>query len=336
MKRKHHRILFILKKHDYWPSFGLKNSCQFIEDALVTEGVYTKVVEVVDNNDIDREVAAFEPSLVVIEALWVVPEKFPVLINLHPHVKWVVRIHSNLPFISGEGMAIDWLKRYVALSLQDNRFSVAANDHRIADDLYRALGWPLGLLPNIYFPSLLDIPVKPHEKPTCGVLNIGCFGAIRPLKNNLEQAVAAMAFAVNRRAKLYFHVNSTRVEQNSDPVLRNLEALFQDSPHVLIKHPWRPHEQFIHVLRSMDYGLQVSFSETFNIVAADFVHNEVPFVGSKEITWLSDDSQAETTDLSDIVDKLGDCARSHVVRKNKSLLKEFSERSLKRWLEFLE
>lgn len=336
VKRKHNRILFVLKKHDYWPSFGLRNSCQFIADALTAEGVYTKVVEVVDNNDIDREVTDFDPDLVIVEALWVVPEKFPVLMSLHPKVKWVVRIHSNLPFLSGEGMALTWLKHYIALSVQDSRFVVAANGHKIVDDFYRSLGWPLTLLPNIYFPSFSDAPLRITDKSLRRSINIGCFGAIRPLKNNLEQAVAAVAFANEQHVTLNFHVNSTRVEQNSDPVLRNLEALFQDSPHTLVKHLWQPHDQFIHTVRSMDYGMQVSFSETFNIVAADFAYNEVPFVGSSEIDWLSPHSQARTTDVPDIVEKLGGCARNHVVRKNKLSLRDYSERALNRWLEFLE
>jgi len=43
------------------------------------------------------------------------------------------------------------------------------------------------------------------------------------------------------------------------------------------------HNDFIRVVKSMDIGMQVSLSESFNIVAADFVSNGVPLVGSPDI-----------------------------------------------------
>ena len=67
------RILFILKRHNYGPSYGLLNSCGYISEALRRNGIESKSVEVTDNNDIDREVSQYQPTHVIIEALWVVP-----------------------------------------------------------------------------------------------------------------------------------------------------------------------------------------------------------------------------------------------------------------------
>jgi len=55
------------------------------------------------------------------------------------------------------------------------------------------------------------------------------------------------------------------------------------------------------LVSSMDLGLQVSFTETFNIVAADFVVNRVPIVTSNEIEWSEPLLQADPTDSSSIV-----------------------------------
>ena len=44
------------------------------------------------------------------------------------------------------------------------------------------------------------------------------------------------------------------------------------------------HESFIELVKSMDMCLQVSFTETFNIVTADAVANSVPVVVSSEMT----------------------------------------------------
>lgn len=326
----------MLKRHHYGPSYGLLNSCQFVAEALRSRGFEAKIAEVVDNNSVDREVAHYKPTHVIVEALWVVPSKFPELLQLHPEVQWIVRIHSNIPFLSGEGMAIHWLNEYRDIAARFDNFSVACNSRRMASELELALGLDAAYLPNIYADSLFHKPlVYTPERRRDSFIDIGCFGAIRPLKNQLEQAVAAVIFARATGRPLRFHVNSTRVEQNSDPILRNLIALFKSGENEIVQHPWLPHNEFIEVLRRMDYGLQVSFSETFNIVAADFVYNEIPFVGSREIEWLMPHSAADATNWESIVDRLCKSTDHHLMRTNKELLREFSEKALHDWLNYL-
>lgn len=336
--RTKHKVLFVLKRHHYGPSYGLRNSCQFVAQALGLEGIESKIVEVVDNNCIDREVAQYAPTHVIIEALWVVPEKFPVLLQLHPTVQWAVRIHSNAPFISGEGMALEWLQGYSAVANTYRNFCVGANSQKMQMELDLVLRMDTAYLPNIYTDSLIPgkVLTPPPSKPYCDYLDIGCFGAIRPLKNQLAQAMAAIIFAGSKNHLLRFHINSTRVEQNSDPILRNLINLFAGGPHQLVQHPWLPHDQFITALRGMDYGMQVSFSETFNIVAADFVYNEIPFVGSKEIEWLTADSAADPTNWESVVECLNRSTSHHIIHKNKQALLEFSAQSLRAWLQYLD
>src|ERR1035437_8193029 len=110
------RVLFIAKKgqrysgvYGYAASSGLLNSATFVEEMLHNLGVGAKVVHVVDNNDIDRAVTQYQPDVVIIEALWVIPSKFYVLTQLHPRVQWVIRVHSEIPFLAQEGMAMQWL-----------------------------------------------------------------------------------------------------------------------------------------------------------------------------------------------------------------------------------
>ena len=115
---KQSKILFILKiKQNYGAtndysiglSTGLYNSAQFMNEMLIDGGFDSQMVSVIDNNDIDREVTLHKPTHVIIEALWVVPSKFEVLCKLHPNVKWVIRLHSEIPFLANEGMAMDWI-----------------------------------------------------------------------------------------------------------------------------------------------------------------------------------------------------------------------------------
>lgn len=297
------KILFICKQRParYGASYGLLNSCKFLCNALNELGAEAKLVEVVDNNSIDREVHKFKPSHVFIEALWVVPEKFDVLIPLHSNVQWHVRLHSNTPFIANEGIAIEWIKKYALLQKKYPQFHISPNSSRMINDLQKSLNIPMIYSPNIYQPDLKPT-VEKNSIP--GVIQIGCFGAIRPLKNQLIQAMAAISFAEKTGKVLHFHMNHSRLEQNGDNVYKNLTSLFEGSKHKLITHEWMSHEEFLKLIGQMDLGLQVSFSETFNIVAADFTYMNVPLVGSEEIEWLNSLYQSDTTYIDDIINHL--------------------------------
>lgn len=284
-------ILFITKKrHVYddtggeYTAFnsGLYNSAKFVSDMLCTiPGLNSNIVDVVDNNDIDRVVTAYKPNIVIIEALWVVPEKFAILQNLHPKVKWVVRLHSELPFLANEGTAMTWLKAYEKYR---NVF-IASNSNYLVCAMKHILKKPVLYTPN-YYPTSVQ-RAYPALYKTDNVVEVGCFGAIRPMKNHLTQAVAAIKFAENNDKALIFHVNNTRLEQKGDNNYKNLKALFEGTPHTLKEHPWMRHSDFLKQVRLMDIGLQVSLSETYNIVAADFVNNNIPIVTSKEISFVN-------------------------------------------------
>ena len=82
------RVLFILKRRQDYDGYkhsqiglstGLYNSALYMSDMLNNNRIESKVVVVVDNNSIDKEVHLFKPTHVIIETLWVVPEKFEIL-----------------------------------------------------------------------------------------------------------------------------------------------------------------------------------------------------------------------------------------------------------------
>src|SRR4029077_777621 len=107
------RVLFIAKKADYNYSggdplrvTGLKLSASMCVHVLNSAGIAAQFIIVNDNNDIDREVRAYQPTHVIIEALWLVPTKFEILTKLHPSVQWIIRIHSEVPFMALEGISI--------------------------------------------------------------------------------------------------------------------------------------------------------------------------------------------------------------------------------------
>lgn len=313
------KILFILKRREDYNtelhtqiglSTGLYNSASFVNNMLIENGVESKLAVVEDNNCIDREVNAYKPTHVIIEALWVVPGKFEVLTKLHPAVTWVIRLHSEMPFMAGEGMAMDWLGQYS----QFDNIVISCNAPRMLREVKMYLqlknDWTseqadskVVYLPN-YYPQ--EYKSKKFDKNK-NTIDVGCFGAVRPLKNHLIQAIAAIEFADKIGKKLRFHINANRMEMKGEPVMHNLRGLFEqlaDKGHELVGHEWTPRDQFLELCASMDIGLQVSFSETFNIVGADLISQGVPLVGSVEIPWKVILFAANPTESSDIVKKL--------------------------------
>lgn len=323
-----------------WPwglSSGLLNSVLFIVDMLRASGVNAEMVQVDDGNGIDREIAQRGPNVVILESLWVEPAKVRELARLHQGVRFLVRTHSEIPFMANEGIASLWLHDYLATP----HCSIAANTKRgRAAIAIMARGWfphwdeatlahRLLTLPN-YYPLPNALPNIPSP---FGVLNVGCFGAIRPLKNQFSQAVAAIDAARLLRKRLRFHVNAHRIEFKGDNIAKNLINLFAKTPNAeLVAHDWLPRPAFLDLVRHMDVGMQVSFSETFNIVAADFVTENVPIVASDEIDWLPECHRVEPTDITGMAQKLIEALTGTDTARNRAGLVRYNERSRAQWV----
>lgn len=307
------RILFVLRHRDkpwghypgYHLSSGLRNSVRFLVDLLELLDIEAKWVEVPDNNSIDREVTAYRPTHCIIEAFWVVPEKFDVLKRLHPHVHWAVRNHSETSFLANEGMSFGWIAGYLQRGVE-----IMCNAPRSVVDI-QAVSAAYGYGPNTvsyapnYYPIVPRSHIKPHHAHADDTVRIGCFGAIRPLKNQLAQGIAALRFAAKLGKKLEFYINSSRVELQGNAILNNMRALFAASKRAkLVEVGWLDHDKFLDLLQTMDFSMQVSFTETFNIVSADSVVCSVPVIASNEVTWLSPQSLALTTSTTSMLDAL--------------------------------
>ena len=334
------RVLFVLKfregydgksvySYGHYFSSGLYWSAKFVVDMLCQSGVEAKLVQVVDNNQIDKEVHDFKPTIVVIEALWVVPEKFDILKQLHPHVKWVVRLHSNIPFLANEGVAVRWVKEYAARGVK-----IAVNQKRAYEDFETILGGNKDLL---YLPNYYPVRKKTVRTEDSDILHVGCYGAVRPLKNQLIQAVAAIRYADSQNLVCHFHINGTRVEQGGEAILDNLRALFDGTVHSLIEDRWMNHEEFLCKLRRMDLGMQVSLSETFSIVAADMTSVGLPIVVSPEIEWAGWLSTVNASNVDKITEGIKDALRFKdiIVFVNRGNLKRYAKKSKEIWLDVL-
>jgi len=344
-------VLFILKKREELDETGKKklietglyNSSTYLNTILNNMDINSNIEIAIDNNCIDRLVTKHRPKYVIIEALWVVPSKFDILCRLHPTVKWIIRFHSEMPFLACEGMATQWIIKYSLFPnlilginstrlLREVRFIVQLKNNLSEEDVNKKVVY----LPNFY---PLDTNIECKLDKELDTINICCFGAIRPLKNQLIQATSALEFANKIGKKLRYHINSTRHETNGLPVYNNIKALFtelNDQRYTLVEHNWKNKEDFLFLCSQMDIGLQVSFSETFNIVGCDLLSQNVPVIFSNDIPWSKTKYNAEPTDSIDIVDKLLLTYNNSLdnVETNINLLKEFTNETINIWVAF--
>lgn len=341
------RILFILKNRESsWGEYsgsgnfssGLFNSANFAKEYLVSKGVDAHLEHAIDNNCIDRLVTQHRPTHVIIEAFWVIPEKFDVLTKLHPSVKWIIRDHSHTPFLATEGIAFGWAMEY----LEKPQVYLSCNHREALRDM-RALAaakfpfWDECDLRSrvIFHPNLYEVESSRRVRSMGDkvVLDVGCFGAIRPLKNQLIQAVAAIDYCRENNLYLRFHINATRMEGNGDPVLKNLRSIFDHTLNgELVEHGWLDHNGFLSLCAKMDIALQVSYTETFNIVSADMASQETPLVTSGQIEWVDGLCHADPNSSLSIKRAMGRVLNNpKITRRSLERLKRESERNSEFW-----
>lgn len=308
MRPKLPRVLFICNRRidGYGYTVGLSNeakrTCEVLTERGVIDGIFERVD---DSNDVDRVTFHHKPDIVIIEAVWVPPQKLAVLDKIYTgKVKyWITRLHSNIPFLATEGNAMQWLNGYLAI--RSPRILIGANSEHAVEDLGVEFNTGITYLPNVYVPDGPVLPFVARHNPR--TINVACLGALRPMKNQLLQAIAAISFADDIGKQLVFHINADRVEQGGSNILKNLRALFASrTEHVLVENPWLGADALTALLSTMDISMQVSLSETFNLVTADAVTAGCPIVVSSEVAWAAPETKvAVPTSRDAIVHAMG-------------------------------
>lgn len=343
--------LFLLKRREDYsqdPSYsgsyqiatGMWNSAKFVVDVLNDNQVDAGIGILEDANSIDAAVVAANPKVVFVEGLWVTPAKFAELMALPRHSgrTWVVRIHSEIPFLATEGVAMEWIGDYLKQGV-----CVAPNAPRAHDqlaafaDLIGVDRHALPFLPNCFPVDFRPFPSAELDTTHKDTLDIACFGAYRPMKNHLQQAMMAMRFAKKHGKKLRFHVNN-RKDQGGQPVFKNVAAMFAHLPaeFELVVHDWEDRATFLKSMEGIDLLMQESLSETFNIVAADATWVGRPVLANKEIPWLfqmgSDPTdQAKTLQVLEALW----ANKSFYITQNRARLKAYAKRSETIWVKYV-
>ena len=306
---------------------GLSNCINHFVNSL--DGVKKTQVDRIDG--ILLNIAKWNPSKIIIQGLWLTPNDVKSIKMIHKDLDIWVQIHSNVPFLVSETVAFSRFKEY-----QDLGVGIIFNslDAHSLCNLWRSV-----YLPNLYHRTAA-VPLRESlavRRDRDEFLNIGCFGSMRPLKNQVAQALASINAANQLKKRLRFHVNYNRSEGGME-VKKSLKDVFRLNPnHQMVCVPWLSQADFIkYNAEYIDVGLQVSLSETFNLVSADYVSAGVPMCVSREVYWAHESSFVDTHSLSQIEWKIEELVETSNNLENSLCLNNHQSNALARWGSFLE
>lgn len=310
---------------------GLMNSATMTAQQLTTYLHYSTVVDTVPSAaGIIEKIKKYKPKFVILEAIWVTADQVLVLTQDFPDTVFITRVHSEVPFLAHENGVIAQLQKLASI-----HNSYIAFNSRETERQFFTLGYRPAYLPNIFTDVYqVEVPAGPFCSKT---MNVGCFGSIRPMKNQLLQAMMAAAYCDIHKIELLFHMNTSRVEQQGGCALGNIRAFFEGTEHTLIEHDWLDRADFLKLVKGMDLMLQLSFNESFNIVSADAVLMGVPLVVSDTIGWMPEESRASVDSMDDILYKIDRVLkrRQRAVGDNIRHLDRYNMGAVSDWSKFL-
>lgn len=340
-KRKKIHLALFFKDFAVWTQascVGLNVAGFTTAKFLKEHGIDTHVFPVRHNidivNAIDRynETHIHKLTHVVISAPWLTLFEVKCIIEHFRHIQFVILSHSNVGFLQADPCGVELLRNYSELSKTHNNIHVGGNCTKFVDWFEAVYNEKCVFLPNIYPAPKVKAKVWDRISP----IKIGAFGAIRPEKNFMTAAAGALAIHSKLKVPVEVHM-STGGDGCKSPTLPAIEQMMKGIEGVkLVRHDWQTWNHFIKLIESMDLLIQVSYTESFNMVTADGISVGVSSVVSPVIYWAPDSWKADPDDALDVT-RVG---IELLLNKQKFIgsnaLLSHNEKSIKYWLSYLE
>lgn len=270
---------------------------------------------------------------IIISAPWISVKDTRAMVTYFKDIQFTVLSHSNVGFLQADPNGIHLLREGLKLSQELPNFKISGNSRKFVEWMQVAYGVPVVLLPNMY-------PVKEvtTELEDEGVIKIGNFGAIRPQKNVLTATAAAVAIGREMQRPVEMYINSGREEGGVWTLMNALHQLIDDVPNFELKQaPWCSWSEFKEdYVANMDLLIQVSYTESFNMVTADGISVGVPSVVSDAIDWAPTSWRANNDDCLDVA-KVGIrlLTDDHTRNEGFKYLTKHNKTALKLWTAYL-
>ncbi len=308
-KNKAMRVILAYKNFSAVSHIGLGVSAMNTCKVLEKHGVHTEVWPVSTAQDLinklSEEAHSHHPiTHVVMAAPWMAASDWAkILIKFH-RIWFAVNCHSNVGFLQADANGVANMEQCLQLEMGYPNFRFSGNSRAFCKWIQDAYGNPCQYLPNLYY--LTD--KTPRHRPVFhagpgggGTLRIGCFGAVRPLKNTMSAAAAAIEIAARLRCDLEFWISGGRFEGGGNVVVNALVQMFKPIKFAeLMTSPWESWPSFKKTVSNMHLLIQPSYTESFNMVTADGISQGVASVVSPAIEWVPDYWKADSDDVFDI------------------------------------
>ncbi len=277
------------------------NTCNTAK-TLRQHGIQAEGISVIDGYDMRdklRDSYYADVTHVVMSAPFFDTDYLRYLCGLFPQIKFTITFHSNVGFLGLDSWAVRVIGEELSAGIPN--FIVSANSHRFHNAVEAAFDAQCALLPNLYLLQKKPVSHSLWDKSS-GPLRIGVFGATRVLKNLPTAAWAAQIIARKLDTPVEFWVSAGRQEgPGAAMVLEGIKRFFAHHPGItLVENDWQPWEQFRRTIGRMHLNMQLSYSESFNIVVADSIAEGVPAVVGPAIAWVPPEWTADADDACSV------------------------------------
>lgn len=304
MKKKDVRLALVFKDFAAWcrsSCVGLHVAGFATKKVLEQHGYSVSVFPVRHNVDVVHAIDTYNETHderlthVVISAPWLSLHDMRSLLYGFPEIQFVVLSHSNVGFLQADPCGVGLLRRYHELTDEFHNFRVGGNSEKFVRWMESAYGGEAVLLPNLY--PLGDQKIK--DWSGLPPIKVGAFGALRSEKNFMTAAAAAVALQSEIGMEVELHMSAGGEEEQS----LTSQAINQmcEGKIKIIRHPWAYWDSFIGLVESMDVLLQVSYTESFNMITADGVSVGIPSVVSPAIYWAPPSWKVDADDVNSVV-----------------------------------
>lgn len=236
-----------------------------------------------------RAALAQDPTIthVVVGALWLPTPDLQALVSSHQRVEFAVNCHSNVGFLQADPRGMQLFVEALALEKGQLNLHVAGNSRKFVRWARQAYHAPCAYLPNTYATDYSSAPkTRRPVYPGSGTIRVGAFGAARPQKNLMSAAGAALALASSLRTDVELWINAGRNE-GGGYIVRSIQEMLPRHVNVkVVQTPWAAWPEFCATVRNCHILLNVSYTESFNLVTADGIAEGVPSVVSDAIDWV--------------------------------------------------
>lgn len=327
------KLCIFFKDFSHWTRascVGLQVAGYSTAKYLRSIGIDAHAFAVRNNVDIVQDIKKHRPTHVTISAPWMTLHDLKSLVHHFRNIKLTVICHSNVGFLQADPGGMELLRLYARFANTVDNFSLSGNCPHFVEWFRQAYSERCRLLPNLYLTKRIESK-RWHGKH----LRIGALGAIRPEKNLMTAAAAAVSMWRQLNVNTELHM-STGGEDCRCPTLNAIEEMTERlGGFKLVRHHWNFWDKFIELVETMDLVIQISYTESFNMITADSISVGVPVVISPVIYWGPKRWMCNPDDALDAAEVGIELLTERQFYRGADALRRHDEEGERHWLKFL-